>query len=108
MTKQDKGANVATKDEGKIKVHWDDSQMKTSYANVCNVSSTREEFTILFGTNQTFYSGQKELTIQLNNRLILSPFVAKRFGKLLENVVADYERRFGQLNMDVPSEGGLK
>ena len=35
-------------------VHWDDSSMKTSYANVVNASSTREEVTLFFGTNLTW------------------------------------------------------
>jgi hypothetical protein len=39
---------------GAPKVNWDDSDMRSSYANVCNVSSTREEVVILFGTNQAW------------------------------------------------------
>jgi|SRR5208337_1841066 len=101
MTKQDKGANVATKDEGKIKVHWDDSQMKTSYANVCNVSSTREEVTILYGTNQTWQTGQRELVVQLTDRVILNAYAAKRLSMLLNRIIEDYEARFGKLNIDL-------
>jgi hypothetical protein len=33
------------------KIRWDDSQMQSSYANVCNVASTREEVVLLFGVN---------------------------------------------------------
>jgi hypothetical protein len=47
------------------KVKWDDSNMSTSYANVCNVSSSREEFTLLFGPNQAWHIGQKEVAINL-------------------------------------------
>ena len=32
-------------------IRWDHGDMTTSYANVVNVSSTREEVTLLFGTN---------------------------------------------------------
>ena len=35
-------------------VDWDDSNMSTSYANVVNASSTREEVTQFFGTNKKF------------------------------------------------------
>jgi hypothetical protein len=35
-------------------VHWDDSGMKNSYANACNVSSTREEIVLNFGLNQAW------------------------------------------------------
>ena len=79
------------------KVKWDDNGMKTSYANVCNVASTREEVTLLFGTNQTWHAEQKEVKVQLTDRIILSPFAAKRLVLLLGNVVAEYEKRFGTL-----------
>ena len=85
-------------------VKWDDSNMGTSYANVCNVTSTREEVALLFGTNQTLYTGQQEVTVKLNNRIVLSPFAAKRLMKLLENVLGQYENRFGQLNIGIPAE----
>lgn len=79
------------------KLKWDDSQMRSSYANVCNVSSTREEVTLLFGTNQTWHTGQKEVAINLSDRIILNPYAAKRMSKLLNNVVGEYEKRFGTI-----------
>jgi len=36
-------------------------------------------------------------TIQLSNRVIISPYVAKRLATLFENVLKEYESRFGQL-----------
>ena len=79
------------------KIKWDDSNMKSAYANVCNVSSTREEVVMLFGVNQAWNRGQKEVTIQLTDRIILSPFAAKRLALLLSNVLREYENRFGPL-----------
>jgi len=79
-------------------IRWDDSKMRSVYANVCNVSSTREEVTLLFGTNQAWRSGQKEVGIELTDRIIVSPFAAKRLSVLLNGVVAEYEKRFGALN----------
>lgn len=78
-------------------VRWDDSHMASTYANVCNVSSTQEEVTLLFGTNQTWHTGQQELAILLSNRIIMSPFAAKRLSHLLNNIISQYEARFGQL-----------
>jgi hypothetical protein len=86
------------------KVNWDTSTMKTSYANVVNVSSTREEVTLLFGTNQTLYTGQEEVTVKLNDRIIVNPFAAKRLWVLLDRVVREYEKRFGQLSIDTRIE----
>jgi hypothetical protein len=92
---------VAAQQDGGIKINWDATQMKTSYANVCNVSSTREEVTLLFGTNQTWQTGQKELTISLTDRIILNAYAAKRLSLLLGNIVKEYETRFGELNLDL-------
>ena len=82
------------------KIIWDDSNMRSTYANVCNVASTREEVTLLFGTNQTWHTGQKELTVGLSDRIILNPYAAKRLSMLLNNVVKEYESRFGEIGLD--------
>lgn len=81
-------------------VRWDDTNMMSTYANVCNVSSTREEVTLLFGTNQSWHTGQQELAILLSNRIILSPFAAKRLSLLLNNIMGEYESRFGSLQTE--------
>ena len=81
-------------------LRWDDSKMTSTYANVANVSSTREEVTLLFGTNQSWHTGQQELAIQLTNRIILSPFAAKRLATLLNNIMGEYESRFGKLSTE--------
>ena len=81
---------------------WDDSNMRSGYANVCNVTSTREEVVLLFGMNQAWNRGQKEVTIQLTDRIIISPYAAKRLATLLNGVVGEYEKRFGPLNVEAP------
>lgn len=88
------------------KIKWDDANMKSSYANVCNVTSTREEVVMLFGINQAWNRGQKEVTIQLTDRIIISPYAAKRLATLLEGVVREYEKRFGALNVEGPGAQG--
>lgn len=80
-------------------IEWDDSNMKTSYANVCNASSTREEVTLLFGTNQAWHAGQETVTVTLSDRLILNPFAAKRLNMMLARVIEAYEQRFGTLDI---------
>ena len=82
-----------------MQVKWDDTNMKSAYANVCNVMSTREEVVLMFGVNQAWHAGQKEVTVQLTDRIILSPHAAKRLSLLLTNIVKQYEERFGQLAM---------
>jgi len=81
-------------------VRWDDSRMTSSYANVCNVTSTREEVTLLFGTNQSWHGGQQQLTVLLSNRIILNPYAAKRLSVLMNNIVREYESRFGEIKIE--------
>jgi hypothetical protein len=97
-----KSTDDAARSQEQTKIKWDDSGMKSSYANVCNVTSTREEVVMLFGVNQAWNRGQKEVTIQLTDRIIVSPFAAKRLAILLEGVVKEYEKRFGALNVEGP------
>lgn len=92
------GDNADKKKTSGPTIRWDDSKMRSGYANVCNVSSTREEVTLLFGTNQAWRSGQKEVGIELTDRIIVSPYAAKRLSVLLNGVVSEYEKRFGKLD----------
>lgn len=85
-----------------LQVKWDDTNMKSSYANVCNAMSTREEMVLMFGVNQAWHAGQKAVTIQLTDRIILSPHAAKRLSILLNNLVRQHEERFGALNLEAP------
>jgi hypothetical protein len=96
------GAAADAKAQQDTKIKWDDSNMKSAYANVCNVTSTREEVVMLFGINQAWNRGQKEVTIQLTDRIIISPYAAKRLVTLLDGVVKEYEKRFGALNVEGP------
>lgn len=86
-------------------INWDGSKMRTTYANVCNVSSTREEVTLLFGTNKNWHAGQKDLTVELSDRMTLNPYAAKRLSILLANTVNEYERVFGTIELDLPTDG---
>jgi hypothetical protein len=102
---------MAGEDKGKVrevpragngsgpKVNWDSSQMRSTYANVCNANCSREEVVLLFGINQAWTAAEGEVTVQLAERVILSPFAAKRLALLLNNVIQQYESRFGQLEL---------
>ena len=81
-----------------VKVRWENASIQSVYSNVCNVAGTREEIVLLFGMNQAFNATENEMTIQLSNRIVISPFVAKRLALLLNNVVADYESKYGALD----------
>jgi hypothetical protein len=94
--------NAAPAEALGAKINWDDSKMRSTYANVCNVNSTREEVVLLFGIHQAWNRGQKEVTVQLTDRIIVSPYAAKRLAMMLDGVVKEYEKRFGPLNVEAP------
>lgn len=91
----------------RVSINWDTSNMRSTYANVCNASSTQEEVNIIFGTNKSWQSGQSELTLEITDRLILSPFTAKRLSMLLNNILKEYESRYGEVKVGSakPEEG---
>ncbi len=93
-------------------VRVDDTGMTHAYANVCNVSSSREEVVLVFGMNNAWERDVSEVRIKLNSRVILSPFAAKRLALTLDNVIKQYEARFGGIDLgampsssDKPSAG---
>lgn len=86
--------------DDQLRIRWDGSNMRSAYSNVCNVAGGREEIVLLFGMNQAWHAGQKEVTVQLTDRVILSPFAAKRLSNLLNNVLQDYERKYGTLEQE--------
>ncbi len=81
--------------------------MTTSYANVVNAASTREEVTLFFGTNQTWNPvGAREFNVRLSDRIVLSPFAAKRLWTLLGVILKEYEKRFGTLQIEAAKSSG--
>jgi hypothetical protein len=82
-------------------LRWDDHRMATSFANVVNIQSTREQVDLFFGTNQTWNAApDRSLSIELSNRIILSPYAAKRLSAALAGVLREYEQRYGALSVD--------
>jgi hypothetical protein len=77
------------------RVRFDTSNLKSSYANVCTMNSTREEVVINFGLNQSWERTANEVQIELSNRIILSPFAANRMLEMLQKLMDEYEKRYG-------------
>jgi hypothetical protein len=96
----DKPDGIENADKQAPRVRWDTSNLKSSYSNVCNVTSTREEVVLNFGVNQAWEQGNTEMLIELSNRLILSPFAAKRLSVMLSNLVDEFEKRHGVLDIE--------
>jgi len=91
-------------DDPKPRIVWDDSKLQLNYANVCNVSSTREEFNLLFGTNKSWNMAKTDINIELTNRIVMNPASAKRLAILLANAVQKYEAEVGPLDLGVTND----
>jgi hypothetical protein len=92
MSKNESAAATAEKKTASIE--WNDANMRSTYANVCNVTGTREEVTVLFGLNQTWNPNQGEISIDLTDRIILNPHAARRLSVLLNNVLKQHDSAF--------------
>ncbi len=84
---------------GQANVRVDSSALKSSYCNVCNATSTREEVVLNFGINHTWDLSPKDFDIRLDHRIILSPFAAKRLNDVLSKLIKEYEARYGEMKM---------
>lgn len=75
-------------------------KVKSSYCNMANATSTREEVVLNFGINQNWDqpgASPEYLEVDLEHRVILSPYAAKRLSEALGNLMRDYEQRYGPL-----------
>jgi len=73
---------------------------ETSIANFCRVTGTPEELIVDFGLNKQVVGNAPD-TIQLNQRIIVNFFTAKRLAAALMMAVQRHEQAFGVLETDV-------
>ena len=90
------GKRAATAD-GQQQIRLTAANLKSTYCNMCNANTTREEVVLNFGVNQNWDRGQGEIEVALEHRIILSPFAAKRLSQMLGNLIEEYETRYGEL-----------
>ena len=91
-------APAADTPRGQQRLRFDTTGVKSTYCNVCNATSTREEVVVNFGVNKTWDMGNSaEMEVQVEHRIILSPFAAKRLQELLTRLMTEHEQRYGAL-----------
>ena len=79
--------------DSQMKINWDDSDAKSAHANVFNVTGTREEIVFFFGKSRS--TDKEQTDVQLTNRIVLSPFAAKRLLLQLNHALQDHESQYG-------------
>ena len=83
-------------------LRWDDAKMQTRYANVVQVTGTREEIAILLGTHKIWHKDKemKEVVVPLEERILLNPGAAKRLLLQLSILLRGYESKYGTITLD--------
>jgi len=91
--------NAKGNESQQIRLELDESQVQASYANLCFVSSTAEEIILDLALNKNPVN-ETNRRIRLSQRVVLSPYTAKRLASLLTAAVQRHERVFGPLETD--------
>ena len=71
----------------------------TNYANMAVVTTTPEEVVLNFGINVSPPTPQREVNVEISNRIIMSYSSAKRLALTLGNVLQRYEARRGPIDV---------
>jgi hypothetical protein len=96
----------------KIRVRIDESNVKTNYVSGFRPSMAAEEFMLDLGLNSIRPTGGKdqpyELVFQVNNRVIMNYYSAKRLALILSQVVRKYEEKFGEIELNAAKRQASK
>ncbi|MAE63851.1 MAG: hypothetical protein CMJ18_06220 [Phycisphaeraceae bacterium] len=94
-----------------IRLRIDQKSMSTTYANAFRSSTTAEEVMLDFGLNQVIQArpaGEAqpnepvgEILFDINNRIVLNYYTAKRLAITIGQIIRRYEDQFGELKLNV-------
>ncbi len=90
----------------KVRLRIDQRDLKTSYANSFRTQFTAEEVIIDFGMNlidQNTKPAENEVNcvFQVNDRIVMNYYSAKRMAISLGQQIRRYEEQFGALELNV-------
>lgn len=95
----------AAKEEPKQpEVVWNDKDMKSTYVNATNVVAGREEVLMLLGMNQAWQMGQSKVKVELVERVVMSPYTAKRLAFMLSATLNAYEKKYGKIDLGIEKQ----
>ena len=95
-----------------VRLQIDEQKMQANYANAFRTNGTAEEVVLDFGLNLINPAAQPEgavsMIFQLNHRVILNYYSAKRLALALGQVIRRHEDQFGVLELDVAKRQAKK
>jgi len=88
-----------------VRLRINEQNMRTSYANAFRTNGTAEEVLLDFGLNlinpPATEGDQPEIMFQINERIIMNYYSAKRMAITLSQLIRRHEDQFGELELDV-------
>ncbi len=90
-----------------VRLRIDERKMRSSYSNAFRANGTAEELMLDFGVNNVVPGSQEdpksqpEIIFQVNERVILNYYTAKRLALTLGQLIRQHEDQFGELELDV-------
>lgn len=83
----------------------DERNMRSGYANAFRTNGSAEEVMLDFGVNlvnpAAGQQSQAEVVFQVNERVIMNYYSAKRLAITLSQLIRRHEEQFGELELDV-------
>lgn len=97
-----RGAARLTKESPKIL--WDETGMRSTYANITKVTGSHEEIKITFGVEEARHADLHAVGVRLSNQVVMRPVIAKKLALVLADFIRKYEETWGMINaMPAPS-----
>ncbi|QQE11505.1 DUF3467 domain-containing protein [Planctomycetota bacterium] len=89
-----------------VRIRINDRAEKATYVNAFRTETQADEFVLEVGMNTSVQNVQGddqvdgEIRFDLENRLVMNPYTAKRLAITLGNYVRDHEEKFGELKLN--------
>ena len=90
-----------------VRLSIDERNLKTSYANAFRTNGTAEEVMLDFGLNlvgppvQQDGKQMPQIVFQVNERVVMNYFSAKRLAITLSQLIRRHEEQCGEIELDV-------
>jgi hypothetical protein len=87
-----------------FRLRIDERNMRTNYANAFRAGENADEVTLDFGINHVQPAAsekeQPEIIFQVNERIYMNFYSAKRLTITLGQLIRRYEQQFGEIELD--------
>jgi hypothetical protein len=96
-------AEQAAQQQGRqVQLRIDESRMQTTYANTIRTATTADEVVMDFGLNMPMpaQNDQPSMTFAVGSRVVMNWAGAKRLAMSLQQIVGQYEKNFGTIELD--------